>query len=182
MSSYTLIVASWHVDNRKGAKCRNVAFDLWPETTHCTCSFSKSCDWSTYVTMRTLYEYVYVYMYINIYVQSVTTNLDTPSFCSPRSKYFEIFGPPSPNISKICGPLLKYLNPPRLDHFHTRSWPKATRVMTQSGITTRMLIWLAQKATFAVAAASSEVQFLKHWICNVSSVLLRLTLSYVTCS
>ena len=52
-----------------------------------------------------------------------------PSFCSPRSKYFEIFGPPSPNISKILyGPLLKYLNPPRLDHFHTRSWPIVTRL------------------------------------------------------
>ena len=26
---------------KKAAKCRNVAFDLWPESTHCTCSFSK---------------------------------------------------------------------------------------------------------------------------------------------
>ena len=41
---------------------------------------------------------------------SVTTNLD-PLFGSPRSIYFEIFGPPGPYISEIYGPSWKMWTP-----------------------------------------------------------------------
>ena len=34
-----------------------------------------------------------------------------PCFCSPRSIYFKIFGPPGPYISEIYGPPVKYVDP-----------------------------------------------------------------------
>ena len=45
---------------RKATKCRNVAFDLWPESTHCTCSFSKIM-WLIYVY------YAYAYVRVRVY-------------------------------------------------------------------------------------------------------------------
>ncbi len=58
-----------------------------------------------------------------------------PLFCSPRSIYFEIFGPPSPYISEIYGPQLKNVDPPP----HANS-PIVTRILSKCSVVKNYIV------------------------------------------
>ena len=102
----------------------------------------------------------------------------TPRFLFPPVQMFKVFGPPVQIFQKYMDPSWNIWTP--------LVWIPSMHAVDQklpglwyNQVTTRMLIWLARKATFAVAAASLQVHFLKHSICNVSSALISLSLSLI---